>query len=95
MISDKEKSAPVFIKPDNLHLYGCAKFVDIREPNVYAEGHLKNALNMHEGVKYVLPTSNKDSIDQMKIHFQKLFGELGINRNDHLVIYEQCLEDVA
>ncbi|CAF1469618.1 unnamed protein product [Rotaria sordida] len=40
-----EEVVPMFIKPEDLHLYESVKFIDARDPKAYAEGHLKNAIN--------------------------------------------------
>jgi thiosulfate/3-mercaptopyruvate sulfurtransferase len=81
----------MFIKPDDLHLYKSAKFIDVRDPNEYAKGHLHNAVNAYDLFTYLLPTSTKDDIDQMKTYFKKRFGELGISGKEHVIIYEKSM----
>jgi thiosulfate/3-mercaptopyruvate sulfurtransferase len=87
------EEVPVFVKAEDLHLYKCAKFIDVRDPNIYAEGHLKNAVNAYDFFTYLLPTSTKDDTDQMKKYFEKRFGELGITGKEHVIVYEQSMNN--
>ena len=86
------EEVPMFIKPEDLHLYKSAKFVDVRSPDVYAESHLENAVNAHDLFTYLLPTSKKDDMEQMKKYFQERFGQLGITDKEHVIIYEQSMD---
>ena len=88
----QEGDVPMFIKPEELHLYQSVKFVDVRPADAYAEGHLKNAVNAHDLFTYLLPTSKKDDIEQMKKYFRERFGQLGITGTEHIIIYEQSMD---
>lgn len=92
MSSKTQEEVPMFIKPEELHLYQSAKFVDVRPPDVYAEGHLENAVNAHDLFTYLVPTSKKDDMEQMKKYFQERFGQLGITGKEHVIIYEQSMD---
>ncbi|CAF1230549.1 unnamed protein product [Rotaria sp. Silwood1] len=86
-----EKAVPMFIKPEDLHLYKSFKFVDVRNPNAYAEGHLKNAVNVHDIFTYLLPTSAENALNQMENYFKNRFSELGITGKEHIIIYENSM----
>jgi len=83
---------PVFIKPEDLYKYKSVKFIDVREPSAYAEGHLKNAVNAYDLFTYLLPTSTQEDIDQMKTYFQERLGQLGITGKEHVILYEQSMD---
>lgn len=89
---NNRQSVPIFIRPNDLHLYNSVKFVDVRSPEAYAKGHLENAVNLYDLFTYLLPTSRKDSLDEMQKHFQQKFRELGISGKEHIVIYEQSMD---
>ncbi|CAF3329970.1 unnamed protein product [Rotaria socialis] len=91
MSFEKEEPVPIFVKPEDLHLYNSVKFVDVRSPTDYAEGHLNNAVNMYDIFTYLLPTSTEEGIHKMNNHFQTRFGELGITGQEHIIIYEQSM----
>ena len=84
---------PIFIKPEELHLFESAKFIDVREPNVYAQGHVKNAVNAYDLFTYLLPSSKKEDIEQMTNYFQERLGQLGIGGQEHLIVYEQSMDN--
>lgn len=88
-----ETEIPMYIKPEDLHLYKGAKFIDVRPPEAYAEGHLDGAVNAYDLFTYLLPLSTKESTYQMKAHFKKRLGELGISSKEHVIIYEQSLDN--
>ena len=88
-----EKQVPMFIKPEDLHLYKSTKFIDVRDSNAYADGHIKNAIHANDFFTYLLSTSHKDDIDKMRTYFQLLLSELGINGKEHLIVYEQTMNN--
>ena len=83
----------MFVKPEDLHLYKTVKFIDVRDPKAYAAGHLNNAVNAHDLFTYLLPTSTQDSLCQMKNYFRKRFSELGISGKEHVIVYEQSMNN--
>jgi thiosulfate/3-mercaptopyruvate sulfurtransferase len=83
---------PVFLKADDLHLDGRVKLVDVREPGVYAAGHLRDAVNVPDLFTYLLSTSSDDDVQRMRSHFRRRFNELGIRQDEHVVVYEQTMD---
>ena len=88
-----EKQIPIFVRAVDLHLYENVKFVDVRDAQAYAASHIKDAVNANDLFTYLLPTSDKDALDQMKSHFQRRFGELGITGKEHVIVYEQSMDN--
>ncbi|CAF1434128.1 unnamed protein product [Adineta steineri] len=89
----QEKNIPMFIKPEDLHLYENVKFVDVRDGDAYNSGHINNSVNFNDLFTYLLPSSSKDDVNEMKKYFEKRFGELGISGKEHVIIYEQSMDN--
>lgn len=66
------------------------KFVDVRAPEQYSKGHIPDAVNINELFTY-LATSDPQGAQTLKNTFEKLFQEAGINGNEHVITYEDCL----
>lgn len=88
-----EEPVPMCIKPEDLHLYKFAKFLDVRHPDAYAQGHVNNAVNAYELFTYLLASSSKDGIDKMNVDFKEQFGQWGITGKEHIIIYEQSMDN--
>ena len=87
------KQVPIFLRVADLHLYENIKFVDVRTAEAYAISHIKDAVNANDLFTYLLATSSKDDRDQMTNHFQKRFSELGISGTEHIIVYEQSMDN--
>jgi rhodanese-related sulfurtransferase len=66
-------------------------FIDTRDPSVFAEGHIPGARNVNEIFTY-LSTSDEKGIKEMTSTFEKLFQKAGLNGNEHVITYEECLK---
>ena len=66
------------------------KFVDVRAPELYSKGHIPDAVNINEIFTY-LATSDPQGTLALKTTFETLFQDAGINGNEHVITYEDCL----
>lgn len=66
------------------------KFVDVRAPELYSKGHIPDAVNINEIFTY-LATSDPHGTQALKNTFETLFQDAGINGNEHVITYEDCL----
>lgn len=66
------------------------KFVDVRAPELYSKGHIPDAVNINEIFTY-LATSDPQGTQALKNTFETLFQDAGINGNEHVITYEDCL----
>jgi thiosulfate/3-mercaptopyruvate sulfurtransferase len=67
------------------------KFVDVRDTEAFIKSHVTGAQNMNEIFTY-LSTSDQSGIDAMKNEFTKVFQANGINGNEQIILYEECLK---
>jgi len=67
------------------------KFVDVRDTDSFIASHIKGAQNINEIFTY-LSTSDQSGIDEMKKEFEKVFQNYGINGNEQIILYEECLK---
>ena len=68
------------------------KFIDVRAPERYAEGHIPEAANIHTFFTF-LATSDKQGVQELRGTFETLLQDAGINGsdNEHVVTYEDSL----
>ncbi len=65
-------------------------FIDTRNPDAYAAGHIPGAVNIHEIFTY-LATSTPEGIAELKSKFAKAFGDAGLSGAEMAVLYEQSM----
>lgn len=65
--------------------------VDTRSPEEYAQGHIANAVNIHDIFTY-LSSSTPEGLGQLRQHFAQTFGQAGIRAEDRVVFYEQDMQ---
>lgn len=70
---------------------GPVKFVDVRAPEEYTKARIPDAVNVHAIFTY-LATSDADGIQKLTSTFEGLFQDAGINTEDHVITYEECLK---
>jgi thiosulfate/3-mercaptopyruvate sulfurtransferase len=66
-------------------------FLDIRDPASFKEKHIPSSINVNEIFSY-LSTSDKKGISDLTNLFQESFRKAGINGNEHVITYEECLK---
>jgi thiosulfate/3-mercaptopyruvate sulfurtransferase len=66
-------------------------FVDVRDPKDFTGNHIPGAQNINEIFSY-LSRSDADGKKEMLNTFEKLFQKAGINGNEHIITYEDCLK---
>jgi thiosulfate/3-mercaptopyruvate sulfurtransferase len=62
------------------------KIIDVREVNLYQEGHINNALNLPVALSYDDKSINGKLTEPNKM--QEIIRKLGIDVNDQIVIYD-------
>lgn len=62
------------------------KIIDVREVNLYQEGHISNALNLPVALSYDDKSINGKLTEPNKM--QEIIRKLGIDVNDQIVIYD-------
>ena len=67
-----------------------AKFIDVRAPESYSEGHIPTAANVHTFFTY-LPTSDDRGVRDLTDTFTEELRNAGIYGNEHVVTYENSL----
>ena len=67
------------------------KFVDVRAPEEYSKGHIPDAVNIPEIFTY-LATSDPQGVEKLKTTFEGLFQQAGINGDELIITYEDCLK---
>jgi thiosulfate/3-mercaptopyruvate sulfurtransferase len=67
------------------------RFVDVRDTESFLKSHIRGAQNINEIFSY-LSTSDQNGIDEMKKEFLKVFQNYGINGNEQIILYEECLK---
>ena len=70
------------------------KFVDVRAPEEYSEGHIPEAVNIREIFTY-LATSDPQGVEKLRTTFEDLFREAGINGDELVITYEDCLKTAS
>lgn len=66
--------------------------IDTRDPLVFQKGHLPGAINIPDIFTYLCLTEN-GGYEAMLRNFSTLFGKAGIRRDDHVVIYEDAMDN--
>ncbi|WP_457092395.1 sulfurtransferase [Microvirga sp. P5_D2] len=64
--------------------------IDIRDPALYAEGHLPGAINIHAIFTY-LATSTPEGLTALRDTFTAAFGRAGLSGTETAVLYEQSM----
>lgn len=65
--------------------------IDTRPPEMWANGHIAGAVNMHDIFTY-LATSTQTGNDQMRSKFAQLFGTAGLGGDEVAVVYEDQMD---
>jgi thiosulfate/3-mercaptopyruvate sulfurtransferase len=66
--------------------------VDTRDKAEYEKGHIPGAVNIREMFTYLAVAEN-GGLETMIEKFAELFGSVGISEKDHVVIYEDLLNN--
>lgn len=66
-------------------------FIDTREPEIFAEGHIPGAVNLPEIFSF-LSDPGDAGIAGTIAFFAELFGKAGLSGAEHAVIYEQSMD---
>jgi thiosulfate/3-mercaptopyruvate sulfurtransferase len=66
-------------------------FIDTRDPTLFNESHIPGARNMNEIFSYLSTSDEKGKKDLLNT-FEKLFQKAGLNGNEHIITYEDCLK---
>lgn len=85
--------APLLISPkEAASLIGSEKvrFVDVRQPEVYSEGHIEGASNMFDLFTY-LATSDEHGKQHLMNSFEDIIRSKGINGDERIITYEGSL----
>ena len=67
-----------------------AKFIDVRAPETYSEGHIPTAANIHTFFTY-LATSDARGVRHLTDTFTEELRRAGVNGDEHVVTYENSL----
>jgi len=84
----------VLIEPDEfagLLEVGNVVFIDTREPEQFAAGHVPGAVNIPEIFTF-LAEPGSQGIEEIVAVFTELFGGAGLSGEQHAVIYEQSMD---
>ncbi|MCG8570719.1 MAG: sulfurtransferase [Spirochaetes bacterium] len=65
--------------------------IDVRKEEEYLTGHIPGAVNIHEFFTY-LAKSDEDGINELRIHFENIFSEKGMDFSKPIVVYEERLD---
>lgn len=78
---------------DAVRLYSENKavFIDVRDPSAYQVSHIPGARSCNEIFTY-LSTSDEKGILELKNTFENLFRKAGLNGDEHVITYEECLK---
>jgi thiosulfate/3-mercaptopyruvate sulfurtransferase len=68
-----------------------AVFIDIRDPSQFLKSHIPGARNINEIFTY-LSTSDKKGQQDLISTFQDIFRREGLNGNENIIAYEECLK---
>jgi thiosulfate/3-mercaptopyruvate sulfurtransferase len=86
-------SDPVLISPSELAALAKAEpvvFIDTRDPEAYASGHLPGAVNLREIFTF-LATSTAEGLSELKQAFAESFGSVGLSGVETAVLYEESM----
>jgi len=75
----------------NLFAVGNVIFIDTRDPAAFADGHIPGARNINQIFTY-LSTSDAAGNAALVSTFERLFQEAGLNGDEHIITYEDCLK---
>lgn len=64
--------------------------IDTRSPEAFAEGHIPNAINIHDIFTF-LATSSKQGIEELREKFAEIFGAAGLSGMEHAIMYEESM----
>ena len=67
------------------------RFIDVRPNEEYKASHIPEAVNINEIFSY-LGLSSKEGIENIKKDLGELFKAKGVNSEDYVIIYEDCLK---
>ena len=68
------------------------KIIDTREPEDYVVDHIPGAINLYDIFSY-LSTKENGGYEAMRRYFIELFGNAGICGNEHVVVYEDAMDN--
>lgn len=65
--------------------------IDTRDPLFFSSGHIEGAVNIEDFFTY-LAIKDNGGMEKLAEHFSALLSKNGISRDDHLVIYEETID---
>lgn len=68
------------------------KIIDTREPEDYIIDHIPGAVNIYDIFTY-LSTKANGGYGMMSRHFAQVFGNAGICGNEHIIVYEDAMDN--
>ncbi len=68
-----------------------AVFIDTRDPETFAHGHIPGAVNLPEFFTYLLKDSSEQELTAMCNFYAELLGAVGISGDEHCIVYENAL----
>ncbi|GAB4481084.1 MAG: sulfurtransferase [Anaerolineales bacterium] len=66
--------------------------LDTRDPEDYRETHIPNAIHVYDIFTY-LCTRGNGGLPAMVSHFSRLFGKIGLQLSDTVVVYEDAMDN--
>ena len=66
------------------------KFFDIKDPKEYTKSHIPGAVNINDVFSYLAMSDEKGKKD-LQLHFEEVFQDAGLNKDDHAILYEDAL----
>jgi len=70
---------------------GKSVFFDVRDPEAYKTAHIPGAVNVNEIFSY-LGHSDAKGKEEMKNYFETVFRKAGLNGDENVITYEDCLK---
>lgn len=83
----------VLISPSDLNIMMESEpvvVIDTRSPEAFAEGHIPNAINIHDIFTF-LATSSEQGIEELREKFAEIFGAAGLSGMEHAIMYEESM----
>ncbi len=83
----------VLLSPEELaarRAAGSVVIIDTRDPQAYAAGHIPGAFNLREVFTF-LATSSPEGLQELRDHFARQFGAIGLSGAEAAVLYEDAM----
>lgn len=65
--------------------------IDIRDKELYQDGHIPGAVNVSD-IFYYLAMTTPEGINAMHEHFKMVFSNAGVSNDKKVIVYENCLD---